>query len=151
MLIPLGTRLFIVTSTNDALDTLRQVFIQLTIMSQTQQLSLMPVTTQHLVAAAATIQTLKHSLSVRLDRLGFAPIPKPAMEPYQTRRIESDACFDDMQEQGASDLELERARLTGVFGFFCICQHGNTSGGCEQVVIARGTKCIRCSSCIELL
>jgi hypothetical protein len=114
LLIPLGTRLFIVTSTSDALDTLKQVFIQLTIMSQTQQLSLMPVTTQHLVAAAATIQTLKHSLSVRLDKLGFAPIPKPAMEPYQTRRIESDACFDDMQEQGASDLELERARLTGV-------------------------------------
>ena len=151
LLIPLGTRLFIVTSTSDALDTLKQVFIQLTIMSQTQQSSLMSVTTQHLVAAAATIQTLKHSLSVRLDKLGFAPIPKPAMEPYQTRRIESDACFDDMQEQGASDLELERARLTGVFGFFCICQHGNTSGGCEQVVIARGTKCIRCSSCIELL
>ena len=150
LLIPLGTRLLIVTSTSDALDTLKQIFIQLAIMSQAQPSPHLTVTSLHLVVATATIQALKHSLSVRLDKLGLAPIPKQVIEPCQTRRIESDACFDTMQEQGASDLELERARLTGVFGFFCICRHGSTNGVCEQIVPIRGTRCIRCSGCIEL-
>ena len=149
--IPLRTQLLIVTSTGDALDALKQIFTELAAIAQATPSLHAPITAPRIVAASIIMQALKHSLSVKLDKLGFAAIPKPLTGPSQARRIESDTCLSIMQQQGASHLELERARLTGVFGFFCCCPHNNTDGGCEQIVQVPGTRCIRCSGGIQLL
>ena len=97
-------------------------------------------------AALSELQSLLTAYSVRCDELKIPLLQKPVAEANYVRRIQSNTCLQQMEQQGASSEETERARITGEYGFFCNCPHGCSRGKCVNIVQSRGSRCIHCSN-----
>ena len=97
-------------------------------------------------AALSELQALLTAYSVRCDELKLPLLQKPVAKANHVRRILSNTCLQQMEQQGASSEETERARITGEYGFFCDCPYGCSKGKCVDIVQSRGSRCMHCSN-----
>jgi hypothetical protein len=96
--------------------------------------------------AIAELQSLHTTFSRRCDQLAVSLIQKPIAETNHTRYVKSLNCIEELKQQGATSTEIERANITGIWGFFCSCPHGCTVGKCVNIVQARNLRCLECAN-----
>ena len=78
--------------------------------------------------AIAELQSLHTTFSKRRDELAVSLTQKPPAETNHTRYVKSSRCIEELKQQGATSTEIERANITGIWGFSCSCPHGCTVG-----------------------
>jgi hypothetical protein len=70
----------------------------------------------------------------------------PIVTADGVRHVRNVGCLAELKQQGATAEELEQATVTGIWGFFCSCPHGNVDGRCREIVGGRGRRCLECSN-----
>ena len=126
-----------ITDAATAAGNLKQLYVQLVKEVQNQ-------TDFH--RAIAELQSLHTTFSRRCDQLAVGLIQKPIAEINHTRYVKSLSCIDELKQQGATSTEIERASITGIWGFFCSCPHGCTAKKCVNIVQARNIRCWECAN-----